>query len=300
MRRRTWARSALDSEPSSWPCTRTRPAVAWSRPPARLSSVDLPEPEGPMTATISPGWTREVQPAQGVHGGVAAAVDAADVDDLERRLPGRGGGGQVGVHRRAPGFRIEVAGVAGAGSRTRGVAGPGGAGQGGLAVVEPADLGLEAEAHRLQHQRPRDLTRSPLLEAGEVLHGGDGRGALALDDLADVDARHGHGQRELDGQLVAGPVGADDGVGEPAVELVAAGLGDGVAHAALGVLLLRLDQSVALEAGQRRVDLPDVERPGGAGGGVELVTQLVAVHRLPLEQGEQPVFDGHVLSMHTQ
>ena len=89
-------------------------------------------------------------------------------------------------------------------------------------------------------------------------------------------------------------------MGEPRVELVAPGLGDGVADAALRVLLLRLDQSVALEAGQGRVDLPDVERPGGAGRGVELVTQLVAVHRLPLEQGEQPVFDGHVLSMHTE
>src|SRR6185503_19582260 len=36
----------------------TTPAVGRSRPPSRWSSVDLPEPEAPTTATISPGSTR--------------------------------------------------------------------------------------------------------------------------------------------------------------------------------------------------------------------------------------------------
>ena len=215
MRRRTCARLALDSEPSSWPCTRTRPAVAWSRPPARLSRVDLPEPEGPMTATISPGCTVRWSPRRAWTAASPRPWMRLTSTISSAGCPGRGGG-QVGVHRRAPGFRIEVVGVAGAGvsaAASRDRAAPR---QRGLAVVEPADLGLQAEAHRLQHERPRDLTRSPLLEAGEVLHGGDGGRALALDDRADVDAGHGHRQRQLDGQLVAGPVGADDGVGEPA------------------------------------------------------------------------------------
>ena len=33
----------------------TRPALGRSRPAARWSSVDLPEPDGPMTETNSPG-----------------------------------------------------------------------------------------------------------------------------------------------------------------------------------------------------------------------------------------------------
>src|SRR3982751_5295046 len=42
------------------PSTLTSPAEGRSRPPTRLSSVDLPEPDGPMIATISPrGITSE-------------------------------------------------------------------------------------------------------------------------------------------------------------------------------------------------------------------------------------------------
>ncbi len=38
----------------SWPLTSTRPLVGRSNAPSMLSSVDLPLPEGPITATISP------------------------------------------------------------------------------------------------------------------------------------------------------------------------------------------------------------------------------------------------------
>ena len=55
----------------------------------------------------------------------------------------------------------------------------------------------------------------------------------------------------------------------------------------------RPDEPVALEPGQRGVDLPDVQRPGAAGGVLELGPQLVAVAGAPLQQGEQTVFDAH-------
>ncbi len=41
--------------------------------------VDLPEPEGPITATSSPGATDSETPREGVHRGVALAVAAGEV-----------------------------------------------------------------------------------------------------------------------------------------------------------------------------------------------------------------------------
>ena len=38
----------------SWPATVTSPAVGWSRPARMCMSVDLPEPDGPMTAVRRP------------------------------------------------------------------------------------------------------------------------------------------------------------------------------------------------------------------------------------------------------
>ena len=63
--------------------------------------------------------------------------------------------------------------------------------------------------------------------------------------------------------------------------------GQPVGDPALGVLADRLDEPVALEPGQGRVDLPDVERPGPPGPGLELGPQPRAVHRLGREQGQQ-------------
>ena len=61
------------------------------------------------------------------------------------------------------------------------------------------------------------------------------------------------------------------------------------------------DETVALETLERRVDLPDVERPHAAGGLFELGLQLVAVAPPVVEQGEQTFTDSHWLpSMHTQ
>ncbi len=42
-------------------------------------SVDLPEPDGPITAVSSPRATVSVDAAEGVDGGVALAVAAAEL-----------------------------------------------------------------------------------------------------------------------------------------------------------------------------------------------------------------------------
>ena len=44
------------------PSTTTVPAVGWSRPPSRLSSVVLPEPDRPRTASSSPRATSMSMP----------------------------------------------------------------------------------------------------------------------------------------------------------------------------------------------------------------------------------------------
>jgi hypothetical protein len=38
------------------------PLLGVSRQPIRFMSVDLPEPEGPITATYSPGWMSKLTP----------------------------------------------------------------------------------------------------------------------------------------------------------------------------------------------------------------------------------------------
>ena len=60
------------------------------------------------------------------------------------------------------------------------------------------------------------------------------------------------------------------GRGEPAGHLGAAGFGDPVDGVALVVGAGGLDEPVPLQPGQGRVDLPDVQRPGGAGAALEL------------------------------
>ena len=57
-RRRNRAAPASDSMSTRSSPTRTAPLVGRSIPAMRLSSVDLPLPDGPMMATASPGATR--------------------------------------------------------------------------------------------------------------------------------------------------------------------------------------------------------------------------------------------------
>ena len=54
LRLRTWASSSSDMVLTSSPARRKEPDVGTSRQPRMCISVDLPEPDGPMTATYSP------------------------------------------------------------------------------------------------------------------------------------------------------------------------------------------------------------------------------------------------------
>jgi hypothetical protein len=53
LRRLSSARAWRESRAVSAPLITTLPELATSSPPARLSSVDLPDPDGPMIATSS-------------------------------------------------------------------------------------------------------------------------------------------------------------------------------------------------------------------------------------------------------
>ncbi len=104
---------------------------------------------------------------------------------------------------------------------------------------------------------------------------------------------HGDRERELDRQLVARRLGTGDGRGEPRRDLLVPGRRRAVHDVTFLVDPRSFDEAVTLEPGQRRVDLPDVERPGGARASLELRPQLVAVHRPLLQQRQQRVPDRH-------
>ena len=90
-------------------------------------------------------------------------------------------------------------------------------------------------------------------------------------------------------------------LGEPAGQRPAAGGGDGVD--VLAVVLGAAGpghQAVPLQAGEGRVHLPDVERPHPARVRLERALELVAVHVVVVEEGEQPQPHGHIRSMHTR
>jgi hypothetical protein len=62
-RRRSRALCARGIAASAMPQISTSPLVGSSRLPAIVSSVDLPDPLGPITATISPARTDRSTPA---------------------------------------------------------------------------------------------------------------------------------------------------------------------------------------------------------------------------------------------
>ena len=60
--RRMIASSSSDLPTSDSPASTISPSVGVSSPATRLSSVDLPQPDGPMTATNSPGFISKSTP----------------------------------------------------------------------------------------------------------------------------------------------------------------------------------------------------------------------------------------------
>ena len=69
------------------PLTRTVPAVAGQSPVTTFIRVDLPQPEGPTTATNSPALDLERRPVQSESAFVILAIaqrDAIEIDQVHR------------------------------------------------------------------------------------------------------------------------------------------------------------------------------------------------------------------------
>ena len=126
-------------------------------------------------------------------------------------------------------------------------------------------------------------------------------GPLGVDELGGTQ-RVGEGaHRDAQEELVAQADGADLDRTEPGVELGAPGVGEGV-HLPVGGLVLRHQlgdhEAVALEAGERRVHLADVERPRAAQEGLEDGLELVAIAGLGAQEAEHDVAEHGTSSDH--
>jgi hypothetical protein len=64
LRLRHFASAPSDSAVTSVPDTMTLPEVGWSMPAIRFSSVVLPDPDGPISATNSPSGTSRLNPSR--------------------------------------------------------------------------------------------------------------------------------------------------------------------------------------------------------------------------------------------
>src|SRR5918994_342395 len=102
----TWWRRNFASQFSSWPVTTrssttTSPSSAWSRPAKMLSNVDLPQPDGPISATNSPRATSRSTPR-------SARTGASSASKV-RRTP-RAFNAVIGLLRVLPGRRYRARG----------------------------------------------------------------------------------------------------------------------------------------------------------------------------------------------
>ena len=247
------------------------------------------------------GVGAEGDAAQGVHLGRALAVDARDGGEVED-----------GVHRGAPSVALAAVAVPVRTSPRSTAARRSLASQWSSQRTSASASKTSESRTRLQARSAESCGRrgaAGALEAGVVLERGHRGAALALDDRADVDAGQRHGDRELDRELVARRLGARHRRGEPLRHLAPPGLGGAVDVRAVGserfadtpvpgvpapfLVNDDLDQSVTLEAGQGRVDLPDVERPGLPRPLLELRPELVAVHRPLLQDRQHRLPDRH-------
>ena len=130
-----------------------------------------------------------------------------------------------------------------------------------------------------------------------MLHRLDEVPAVHLHQLDDVDTRHPQRDQHLDDQLVARRrrrVGRGVAASRRS-SLVPASVIRKPFCGAVVRGVVGLDQAVALEALQRRVHLPGVQRPHLAGPRLELLAQLQPVLRTLAQQRQQGMTDRHAL-----
>ena len=245
-----------------------------------VSSVDLPDPLGPITATIVPGGDFEAEFAQRVYLGGALAVHLRHLAQVQH------------AHRVTPVLLLSL----GRPSRDRGRRLDRGSLDPAIGGVQPADHRVQPEQLRVYRQPQREVTAGiGFLDPGPLLHELHQVPAVRLDHLAHVGARHAQRQQHLDHQLVArrrrhvrrGP--------QPGSQFTIAFGGDlePLLRAVPLIIVVGLDQPVTLQPLQRRVHLPDVQRPDLASARLELLAQPQPVLRSLAEQRQQRVPDAH-------
>ncbi len=164
--------------------------------------------------------------------------------------------------------------------------------------VEPPDDRIQAEQLGVDHQREAQIEIGfVFLETRPLLHELHQIAAMHLNHVVDIDIGHPERHHDLDDQLVARRRGEVRWGAEPVRQLLSA-LGrdpEAILRAALSGFV-GFDQSVALEALERRVHLPHIERPDLSGSRLELLPQLEAVFRALAQEGQEAVTDAHRLT----
>ena len=161
--------------------------------------------------------------------------------------------------------------------------------------IEPADDRFQPEELSIDDERQRHVVLSGRgLDLGVPLHDLDHVPAVHLQDLVDVGPGDLKGDEHLDHELVAGRRLELGRGAKPLGQRTLAGGRDPVAlPRSLAFPVVGLDEPVAFEALQRRVDLPDVERPDLARPRLEFVLEPQAVLRPVREQRKEGVRDAH-------
>ena len=178
VRRRSRALSFRDIDDKAAPSITTSPLVGSSRLPAIVSSVDFPEPDGPITATSEPALDREVDVGERMDFGGAGPVALRDSPQLEI------------AHRRATSLRrMSGSGLGRGRSRARAL-------QATVGGVEPADDRVEPEELGVDDEGEGEVeVRLVLLEPRPLLHQLDEIAAMDLDHVVDRNARHTEGRQ---------------------------------------------------------------------------------------------------------
>ena len=224
----------------------------------------------------------QIDLVEGVNLGGALAVDLRHAAQLDH-----------GSHAHTVAFRVARV-TRGAASATPGV-GRRAPPQPRIRCVEPAHHGIEPEELGVGDKGQLQVVVGSLgLDVRAVLHRLDEVAAVHLQHLVEIDAGKPQAHQHLDDQLVARwELGVGRGV-QPLRQFVLAIRGDPVALLLpVGVGVVRLDQSITLQARQGRVDLPDVQRPYLTGSRLELLAQAKTERGTLAEQGQEGVRDAH-------
>ena len=247
----------------------TSPLVGSSRLPAIVSSVDLPEPLGPMTATMLAASHRQVHPAQRVHlGGPRRRTSSTPTrisSAAHRRTPTR---------RRSLGRRPAArSGCSSAAARLR---------RPSAASSHRMTASSRNSSASTTRARLTSNSASSSLMPGPLLHQLDQVPAVHLDHVVHVGAGHPHRHQDLHHQLIARRRGQVGWRAQPGGQLGRPVLGDPEALLRpLVRVVVGLDQPVALQPLQGLVHLAHVQRPHLAGPRLELLAQLQPVLRAP-------------------